>query len=233
MKKFSLRFDKDKETTWLNEMAAKGWAMTSFCAGVYTFEECNPGEYAYQIDIQDSLFSVKDDYREFMSDAGIEIVQVWGYWVILRKKASEGAFELFTDVDSQIEHYKKILKLFKVVSILEMICFMIEVFSAASSNSIAVWGFVCLIAAFTIVLLSMVVKTKNVIMELEERKTGIASTKRRTASPILLAGLLVNSVALLANDSVSDYILIPIRILAIVLMLIGIVQTCANRKNVE
>ena len=76
MTKFRIYFDKDKEVTWLNEMAAKGWAMTSFGCCVYHFEPCRPGEYLYQIDFGDGAFSVSEDYREFMSEAGVEIVGV-------------------------------------------------------------------------------------------------------------------------------------------------------------
>ena len=33
MIRFRLYYDKDKETEWLNEMAADGWALKSFFAG--------------------------------------------------------------------------------------------------------------------------------------------------------------------------------------------------------
>jgi len=225
MTKFRLLLDKDKETAWLNKLASEGWALKSFFLGFYKFEKCEPGEYVYQIDIQDQCGKVSEDYREFMTEAGIEIVQVWGFWVILRKKASEGEFVLYTDVDSQIEHYKKILKLFKIFTIVELICFIIEVVSAANSHSYLVFGFVFLIAAIVIVFLRIIAKTKNIINELEERKTGIPVERRKGASPFLSIGLLFNSVALIAHDSISNYILLPIQICAIVLMLVGIVLT--------
>ena len=38
MTKFRLYLDKDKETAWLNEMAAQGYALTGFYAGFYKFE---------------------------------------------------------------------------------------------------------------------------------------------------------------------------------------------------
>ncbi len=50
MIRFRLYFDKDKETAWLNEMAAQGWAVKSFFAGFFQFEACEKGEYVYQID---------------------------------------------------------------------------------------------------------------------------------------------------------------------------------------
>ena len=44
MIRFRLYYDKDRETEWLNEMAADGWALKSFFAGFYKFEPCEKGE---------------------------------------------------------------------------------------------------------------------------------------------------------------------------------------------
>lgn len=99
MTKFRLYFDKDKETAWINEMVKKGYAMTGFFAGFYQFEACTPGEYVYQIDFGSKMFSVSNDYREFMEENNIEIVCLWGYWIILRKRTVDGKFVLYTDVD--------------------------------------------------------------------------------------------------------------------------------------
>ena len=109
MKKFVMFYDKDKEVEWLNKMAQDGYAMTDFFAGLYTFEPCEKGEWQYQIDIGNGFFNVKKEYAEFMDEMGIEIVKCWGPWVVLRRKAAEGEFELFSDVDSRIAQYKKIL----------------------------------------------------------------------------------------------------------------------------
>ena len=68
MIRFRLYFDKDKETAWLNEMAAQGWAVKSFFAGFFQFEACEKGEYVYQIDFGSCFFSASEDYREFMRE---------------------------------------------------------------------------------------------------------------------------------------------------------------------
>ena len=78
MTKFRLYYDKDKETTWINDMAAQGYALTGYCMGFYKFEECEPGKYTYQIDFGDKMFAVDDNYREFMAENNIEIVSLWG-----------------------------------------------------------------------------------------------------------------------------------------------------------
>lgn len=231
MIKFRLYYDKDEEIKWLNEMAEQGWAMESFFAGFYRFEECEKGRYLYQVDLGDTFGRVSKDYREFMEDTGAEIVQNWGWWVILRKLRSAGKFELYTDVDSKIEHYTKIRRMFKVAAIIELVCLMIEIFGGMAGSD---WEYIMalVVGAFLIVLINAVIKTNNTIEELKEQKTGIASEKRSRFIDILLpVGLLLNSVALLIKDSVSEYIVIPIQILAIILMLAGVYKTARNMKN--
>lgn len=227
MIKFKVYFDKDKETAWLNDMAAQGYAMTGYFPCFYSFEKCEPGKYTYQIDFGDKMFSVDDNYRDFMAENNVEIVCLWGYWIILRKLATDGEFELYTDVDSSIEHYTKILKMFKVVTIIELICFMVEVLGAMHGVAIGFWGML-IIGAIVIVCMRATISTKRKIAELKERKgevvTGLAAGK---TSPALLAGLLFNACALALKNSatISDPIITGIQIVAIVLMLVGIYQS--------
>lgn len=226
MVKFRLYWDKDAETKWLNEMAQQGWAMTSFCAGFYTFEECAKGKWSYQIDFGEKFFRCTEDYRDFMREAGIEIVQNWGYWIILRKPADEGEFQLYTDVESSIEHYSKILKMFKVVGILEIICFFLELWGALNGVQIA-WVYAFIILALGVAIINACVKTKNTIRELEARKTGIEPEQRKGPSPILAAGLLCNSGALIASnsDTLSDTTKTIVLMIAVVIIIIGVIKT--------
>ena len=230
MIKFKLYFDKDKETQWLNEMSQKGWAMTGFFAGFYRFEPCEKGKYTYQIDFGNEFFSVSDDYREFMSDSDIEIIQSWGFWVFLRKLSSEGGFQLYTDVDSQIEHYKKIRNMFKAVTVLELICLFIELFSASMTNSPLLWSFVFLILAIIIAFFNITNRTNDIIHELTERKTGIEEPRSRSISIVLIIGLLLNSCVLMMKDSIPSYIACPLQLIVIVLMLVGVYQTARKRR---
>ena len=230
MIKFKLYFDKDKETQWLNEMSQKGWAMTGFFAGFYRFEPCEKGKYTYQIDFGNEFFSVSDDYREFMSDSDIEIIQSWGFWVFLRKLSSEGGFQLYTDVDSQIEHYKKIRNMFKAVTVIELICLFIELFSASMTNSPLLWSFVFLILAIIIAFFNITNRTNDIIHELTERKTGIEEPRSRSISIFLILGLLLNSCVLMMKDSIPSYIVCPLQLIVIVLMLVGVYQTARKRR---
>lgn len=230
MVKFRLYFDKDEETIWLNEMAAQGYAMTRFFAGFYWFEKCQPGEYIYQVDFGNKLFSVSEDYRGFMEDTGVEIVQIWGFWVILRKPASEGGFELYTDVDSSIEHYTKIRRMFQAVTIFELFCLMTEIAGAVSGSKLAI-AFVFVFVAMILALANIINKTNRIIAELQERKGEQPKTCRnRNVSPLIPCGLLLNSCALLLEESVSHPVKWIIQIAAVAFMLIGVYKTSKTRK---
>ena len=216
MIRFRLYYNKDTETVWLNKMAADGWALTGFFAGFYRFEECEKGEYTYQVDLGEQLFSVSSEYRELMEELGVEIVTLWGYWIILRKRTADGPFELYTDVESQIEHYTKILRMFKVVCILEIICMLIEVAGGLSGNPLG-WAAAVLLASFVLVCVNA---------ELEARKSGIEQESSvRTISVLLPTGLLINACLLAAQDSISPTIHMVLQILAIILMAAGLILT--------
>ena len=137
MKRFRMYYDKDAEEVWLNKMCQKGWAMTSFFAGLYTFAPCQPGEYIYQIDMPEGAGFQPNDiegYTEFMEDTGVEVVQRWCRWIYLRRRAAEGPFKVYTDPGSQIALYRRIRRFFLFVLLLELCCF-IGVWAGPSQGS--------------------------------------------------------------------------------------------------
>ena len=233
MIQFRLYFDKDAETQWLNHMSAQGWAMKRFFAGFYSFEKSGKGEYTYQVDFGDRMFKVSDAYREFMQDTGIEIVQTWGYWVILRRKASDGKFELYTDVDSSIRHYTKIRRMFEAVTIIELICMLVELYIGLVTGVEAGLACALILAAILITCVNQVRKLNNTIEQLQARMEGtedMGTKKRcRNISGFLAAGLLINSCVLMLSESISRNIKISVQLAAIILMLVGLVQTCRRK----
>ena len=125
MIQFRLTFDKDDEQAWLNDFCQQGWAMTGFIAGFFTFTPCQPGEFIYQLDLLpgSGLRSCDyDQYAEFMEETGVEVVQRWFRWVFLRKRAADGPFQIYTDIDSQIQVYRRIRQMFLFVLVLECLC---------------------------------------------------------------------------------------------------------------
>lgn len=100
-------WDFDKEDQWLNEMALSGWVLDSvgFCR--YTFIKSEPGEYTVRLEMHDP----DDEYIAFMEETGAEYIGRMVKWIYFRKKAVEGPFEIFSDIDSRISQLDKISKL--------------------------------------------------------------------------------------------------------------------------
>lgn len=208
MTKFHLYYNKDQETDFLNDMSQKGYALTGFFAGFYHFDRCEPGKYIYQIDITEGLWRVSNDYREFMQDMEVEIVCLWGPWVILRKKAQDGPFVLYTDVESSIEHYSRIKMMFKICAALEIAFFFIEVISGRNGNP-AAWASYLLLWGIIFLFLREVRRINGILNDLKGRigDTGkdIGCRGRGKVSGCLVAGLLLNAFALLMPQAAGEY----------------------------
>ncbi len=236
MVKFRLYFDKEKEAEWLNEMAAKGCAITDYVMGFYAFRECLPGEYVYQIDIVDGFFGVNDGYKEFMEEAGVELVCQWGCWVILSKKAEDGPFRLYTDVESCIEHYSKVRKMFKVVTVMEIICLTIMLFNTIK-GSLAALSLSFVMMALIMVLIRQVMHMNRILAELKERMgepMGFAIGKRRRLSGFIVWGFLINSMGILLQGWEFPYgglVRGIVHGLALVSFCIGLIQTFRRHEG--
>ncbi|MDE7260662.1 MAG: DUF2812 domain-containing protein [Oscillospiraceae bacterium] len=125
MIRWKFTFDKDEEQDWLNDYAQEGWAMVSFFVGLVTFVPCQPGEFIYQIDLLPGKGLWADNYEDyviFMNEMNVEILQRWGRWVYLRKRAEDGPFEVYTDTASKIELYRRIRTMFTWAAIVVSLC---------------------------------------------------------------------------------------------------------------
>ncbi len=224
MLKFKPSFDKDAITQWLNEMSKQGYAMTGFFAGIFVFEECTPGKYIYQVDFGNKFFSVAEDYREFMNDANVEIVQSWGYWIYLRKLASDGNFTLYTDVDSSIEHYKKILKMFKFAAILEIIFFCICATLVNYNSATSIWATITT-GILAIAVFRAAFRTRRKLEELLERKGECLTYNNRRVSPLIPIAFLINAITLIIHELLPTPVKGCILIIVIILLAIGFFQS--------
>lgn len=230
MTKFKLLFNKDEETKWINDLAEQGWAMRSFFSGFYSFERCQPGEYLYQVDFADKFAHLSRDYRDFMEEMGVEIVCQWGFWVILRRHAQEGPFELYTDVESTIEHYRKIRNMFKVVTAFEIICFFVQMI-AIFNGAVGILPAALIILALILVLMREITRINSILDELGQRQGQPAEGvgwRRRRPSLLIPAGMFLNAIALLiANTEIPfcEPVRRVLQIAAIVLMVVGIYRT--------
>ena len=188
MTKFRVGYDKDKETKWLNRMAEQGWAMTGFFLGFYRFAKCEPGEYIYQMDIAESWFSVSDSYRQFMEEMGVEIVCIWGPWVLLRRRTVEGAFEMYTDVESTIAHYTKVRKVFQEAGAVEGGCMLCGMYYAVTQKTVVGWWIAVFAAVILLLFLKEIARLNGILTELNGR-LGRKSSESDGALSAVLSGM--------------------------------------------
>lgn len=94
----------EKEEQWLNAMAQSGWLLdkVSFCT--YHFIACVPGEYTVRLE----MHSYDEAYIRFMQETGAEYIGHVLQWAYFRKKTECGTFNIFSDLDSRIEHLDRI-----------------------------------------------------------------------------------------------------------------------------
>lgn len=140
MKKYvvhKLFWDFEKEEQWLNQMASKGMNFIDYTVARYLFEQGTPGEYIYRIELLPNLATHPESqaYIEFMESVGVEYMGKWLSWVFFRKKASDGPFEIFSDFDSKIKHYKRINTLFAVAGAINLFAFLYNIIYGAIASS--------------------------------------------------------------------------------------------------
>lgn len=236
MRKFRFYLNVDKETEWLNEMSRRGYAMTGFAAGFYNFDICQPGEYVYQIDFSEGLFKVSNDYREFMREAGVEVVCLWGTWVFLRRKAAEGEFVLYTDVESSIKYYDKIKKMFKAVLMIECICLFVELLAVINGIGLAIICGFLIIAMITGIIRELM--HVNILLDELNGRIGQAVEKRRKVSILIPFGMLMNAMGIaIPVWNVNSYGFLYGALkgfcfgIAIILLVSGLIITLRQRES--
>ena len=118
----------EKEQTWLNEMAAKGLALSDYSCWRYVFEETKPGEFIYRIDLleQDPRHLESEVFLKFLEDSGVQVVATYFKWVYLRKKAADGPFEVYSDIESRIRLYRRILRFWISLIALETVAVLVN-----------------------------------------------------------------------------------------------------------
>lgn len=115
-------WDYDKEEKWLNKMAAMGLAMTGVGFARYTFKEGVPGEYVYRLQLLENLpgHTESVQYLRFLEETGVEHVASMNRWVYLRKKAADGPFEVFSDLESQIKLLRPVCTLLFALTLIAL-----------------------------------------------------------------------------------------------------------------
>ena len=85
---------------YLNEMSHEGWQCCEIVRDELRFVRGEQDEYTYRVQyFYESRDGEKDDYLRTLGETGAAL--------ILRKKTSDGAFELYSDLDSEIAALEK------------------------------------------------------------------------------------------------------------------------------
>jgi hypothetical protein len=115
-----------REEAWLEEMSGKGWHLESFCLpGVYIFRKGQPTKYVYRLDFQTSPMKDRKEYLQLFRDAGWDHLGNMAAWEYFRKEALPGEEpEIFTDPESKIQKYRRILGVLSIFLLALIILFL-------------------------------------------------------------------------------------------------------------
>jgi len=141
--KWRLFINFEKEEQWLNNMAAKGLNFISCKFARYTFEEGPPAEYIYRLELLKGAPTDEqvENYLATMEDYGIECVYIYNNWAFFRKKAADGPFEIYTDFESRVDHYKRVTYLLGTVLGVNLLIALFNVTLAQFNVYLAIVGF--------------------------------------------------------------------------------------------
>ncbi len=118
-------WDFEKEEEWLNEMAMNGWALEGVGFASYRFVRTEPGEYGIRME----LHPYDEGYLAFMRETGAEYVGRMAMWIFFRKKMAEGAFDLFSDIDSRIGHLERIGRVLTAIGAANLLIGLVNTFN--------------------------------------------------------------------------------------------------------
>lgn len=230
MTRFRMYFNKDKACAWLNEMAAKGWRVVRFGGGVWEFEPCGPGQYAYRMDFSARFGIVGADYRSLMGDLGLDIVNVWGPWVLLEAPGGADVPPLYTDSESQEAHTRRMLCFFKVVALVMLVvCMAMAIVCADERGQVDTaalalgWCAVVLSGVMALVFLGQVTRLREQIRQILAGR-GEAPGPKKRLPVLMLAGMLIQYSGLLAREALEPWhgIFLAIEVTGVSLWCVGI-----------
>ena len=93
---------------YLNKMSHEGWQCCEIVRNELRFVRGEQDEYTYRVQyFYESRDGEKDDYLRTLGETGAALVGEYGEALILRKKTADGAFELYSDLDSKIAALEK------------------------------------------------------------------------------------------------------------------------------
>ena len=93
---------------YLNKMSHEGWQCCEIVRDELRFVRGEQDEYTYRVQyFYESRDGEKKDYLRTLGETGAALVGEYGEVLVLRKKTADGAFELYSDLDSKIAALEK------------------------------------------------------------------------------------------------------------------------------
>ena len=110
----------DDEERWLGRMARQGWHLVK--GGIlFRFRRGEPKEVVYRLDFRTREELDRGEYLRLFRDAGWEHVCDLGPWHYFRADAAAGASEIYSDTDSLIGKYRRVLRMLAIFGVANLI----------------------------------------------------------------------------------------------------------------
>lgn len=103
-------WNEDKEASWLQLMALRGWYLEEVSFFTYRFVRRKPGDVVYRFDFRPMKNRKElEEYTGLFEDAGWQYVASLSSWHYFRReKTGAGCDEIFSDNRSKLEKYRRL-----------------------------------------------------------------------------------------------------------------------------
>lgn len=117
-------WDWDEEQAWLNEMCAQGWLLETPGIFRYSFQSCQPNEYALSTHVIETNIEDRSVVQliRFMQECGTSYIGFSAKTLYFCKKRMDGNLNMFSDLDQKITLMERRYKLLRWV----IVCFAIS-----------------------------------------------------------------------------------------------------------
>ena len=144
-----------QQERWLSEMSRQGRHLASLrWPARYAFVAGEPRDYVYRLDWREASRKELPDYLQLFADAGWEHVGSLSGWQYFRRLTTEEpAPEIFTDVDSKVAKYERMIYAAGGAGAAVVPVMVILMYSELDAFIGALWAALLLVALYYIIVL--------------------------------------------------------------------------------
>jgi len=161
-------WNEEEEADWLQHMSAQGWHLEKVSFFKYRFIRGKTADFVYRFDFR-PMKNKKElgEYTNLFEDAGWQYVSSFSSWHYFRKEKTEGGYsEIFSDNQSKLEKYRRLLLALLVVSN-SAIFSPIYILRSINQHPI-IWVLFGLLLGLDALLLYMIIRTTKLIRLLKK-----------------------------------------------------------------